>query len=318
MYEKGSMVATREAYGKALAELGSKDESIVVLDADLSKSTKTAAFASRCPERFFQMGISEQDLVCTAAGLALCGKKPFASTFAVFGSRAWEQIRNTVARGMIAVRLCFTHAGISVGEDGASAQANEDIAVMRAIPNMHVYVPADANETAAVIKYLCGDVDHPAYVRLGREKTEVVLPSDVEFVPGRSIVLREGDDVAIFACGLMVPLALNAAGDLEREGIHATVVNISSVKPIDTDTITQVLARCGCGVCAEEHSIIGGLGGAVAEVAAAWHPAPLEFVGIRDCFGESGKPAELLAKYGLTKEAIVDSVRKAMARKRKA
>jgi len=305
-------VATRDAYGQALLEVGERHPEMVVLDADLAGSTRTDKFGGRWPDRFFDMGISEQDMMCTAAGLAASGKLVFCSSFAIFGAgRAWEQIRNTVARGNYRIVLAFTHAGLSVGEDGASAQACEDIATMRVIPNMKVVVPADGNQTLAAIRHLADapDVTGPTYVRLGRAKTPNLSPDDVAFAFGRSDELRAGDDVTIIACGAMAALALEAADVLAGDGVSARVVNMASVKPLDEDAVVRAASETKGIVTAEEHSILGGLGAAVAEVVCERRPAPVRRVGVRDTFGESGPPDALFEKYGLTAARIVEEAR---------
>ncbi len=301
--------ATRDAYGAALQELGGKYEEIVVLDADLSASTRTCKFAEKYPGRFFQMGISEQDMICTAAGLASAGKLPFASSFVIFASRAWEQIRNMVCRSRLAVNLCLTHAGISVGEDGSSAQALEDIAIMRALPHMRIFVPADDIETTQIIYHLATHRTGPAYVRLGRSKVPRVNAEKYRFRAARATKLRDGGDATIIACGLMVSVTLEAAEMLAGDGVEVTVLNMSSIKPIDVDSIVEASRATGRIVTVEEHSIIGGLGGAVAEVLAEHAPCPMRRIGMRDTFGESGAPGALLEKYGLSKENIAGAVR---------
>lgn len=300
-------VATRAAYGETLAELGGKYPHIVALDADLSKSTMTVHFAKKFPERFFQIGIAECDLVCTAAGLATCGKLPFASSFAIFASRGWEQIRNTIARAKLPVVLALTHAGCSVGEDGASAQANEDIAIFRVLPHMRVIVPADAIETKSCMEYLVENMDGPAYLRLGRSNLPAVCPDDYSFELGKAITLRDGNDVSIIACGSMVCLALEAAESLAAKGIDARVLNMASIKPIDRDAIIAAASETAGIVTAEEHQVIGGLGGAVAEIVGETHPCPVLRVGMQDKFGESGTPAEVMAKYGHSAEKIAET-----------
>ena len=301
--------ATRDAYGAALEEIGGRYPEIVVLDADLSESTRTYKFAKKYPDRFFQMGISEQDMVCTAAGLASAGKLPFASTFAIFGSRAWEQIRNMVCRANLNVNLCFSHAGLTVGEDGSSAQALEDIAIMRALPRMRVFAPADDIETAQVIQHLATHRDGPAYVRLGRAKVPRVHDEKFKFRAGHADALREGKDAAIIACGVMVSMALDAADILAKDGVSAAVINMACIKPIDADAIVAASRKTGRIVTAEEHNVIGGLGSAVAEVLAERAPCRMKRVGVQDVFGESGTSDELLRKYGLTKENIASAVR---------
>ena len=311
-------VATRVAYGDALAALGEKHHNIVALDADLSKSTMTVTFAKKFPARFFQMGIAESDMVDTAAGLAACGKLPFVSTFAIFASRGWEQIRNVVSRAKLPVIFALTHAGVSVGEDGASAQANEDIAIFRVVPHMRVIVPADAAETQSCLEYLVTHVDGPAFVRLGREKVPAVCPPGYRFELGKALTLQDGADVTLIACGAMVSVALEAAKLLAAKGIRARVLNMASIKPIDRDAIHAAATQTAGIVTAEEHSIIGGLGGAVAEVVSENSPCPVLRVGMPDTFGESGKPAELLKKYGHTAEKIAECAEKIMASRRQA
>ncbi len=299
--------ATRQAYGKTLAEVGELHPEIVVLDADLSKSTMTVDFLKKFPDRFFNMGIAESDMVDTAAGLATCGKIPFASTFAIFGSRAWEQIRNTVCRANLNVNLCFTHAGISVGEDGASAQANEDMAIMRVLPNMRVICPCDSFETAGAVRYMAEHPDGPYYLRLGRAKVVDVLTEDYRFELGKGTALCDGGDVTIIACGSLVQQSMAAAEELAAEGIQARVITMPAIKPIDEDLILAAAAETKGIVTAEEHQVIGGLGSAVAEVLARKHPAPMKFIGMQDTFGESGTPDELFDKYGLSAPHIAEA-----------
>ena len=298
--------ATRGAYGEALAELGQKYPNIVALDADLSKSTMTVHFAEKFPDRFFQMGIAESDMVGTAAGLATCGKLPFVSSFAIFASRAWEQIRNTIARANLPVVLALTHAGLSVGEDGASAQANEDIAIFRVLPNMRVVVPADGPETKSAMDYLVEHVDGPMFLRLGRAKMRAVCPEGYKFELGKALKLRDGRDVSIIACGAMVDPALKAAEALAEKGIDARVLNMASIKPIDKEAIAAAASETAGIVTAEEHQIIGGLGGAVAEVVGETSPCPVLRVGMPDKFGESGTGPELMDKYDHTPEKICE------------
>lgn len=307
--------ATREAYGKALLTLGAENPDVVVLDADLSKSTKTADFGKKYPERFFNMGIAESNLIGTAAGLAAAGKIPFASTFAIFAvGRAFEQIRNSVAYPKLNVKIAATHAGITVGEDGGSHQAVEDVAIMRAVPNMTVLVPADGEETRQAV-LAAAQYYGPVYIRMGRLDVPLLFGEDYHFEIGKANVLKEGTDAAIMANGVMVSLALEAAAELEEQGISVSVVNVASVKPLDEETIVQVAQKTKAVVTAEEHNIIGGLGSAVAELLAEKQPTPMVRVGLKDTFGESGKPAELLEKYGLTKESISKAVQEVMAKK---
>lgn len=308
-------IATREAYGKALVKLGAENKDIVVLDADLSKSTQTALFAKEFPERFFNIGIAEQNLIGTAAGLAAAGKIPFASTFAMFATgRAFEQIRNSVAYPALNVKVAATHAGISVGEDGASHQSVEDIAIIRAVPNMTVLVPADATETEQAVRAAVA-MQGPVYLRLGRLALPVLFDESYKFEVGKANTVREGSDVTVIACGLMVGPAIEAAEQLAAENIKVRVINMGTLKPIDRDVIVKAAQETGAIVTAEEHSIIGGLGSAVAEVLVQTQPAVQEMVGIKDTFGESGVPTELLEKYGLTTREVVAAIRRAIARK---
>jgi transketolase len=303
-----SKIATREAYGEALASLGEEIKDIVVLDADLSKSTKTSVFAKKFPERFFNMGIAEQNLMGTAAGLATCGKIPFASTFAIFAAgRGFEQIRNSICYPRLNVKIAATHAGITVGEDGATHQAIEDIALMRTLPHMTVVNPADAEEARQAVKAAALHKG-PVYLRFGRHPVETIFDQNYKFELGKGVILREGKDAAIIATGVMVGEALKAADILEGEGIKAMVVNIHTIKPIDREVILKA-AECGAIVTAEEHSVIGGLGSAVAEVLAEEKPTPIKRIGIADEFGQSGKPEELLKLYHLTAEDIAGAVR---------
>lgn len=308
-------IATRDAYGKTLAELAQTDKNLVVLDADLAKSTKTADFAKVCPERFIDVGIAEQNMVAVAAGLATLGKHVFCSSFAIFAvGRAFEQVRNAVAYPQLPVTIAATHAGVTVGEDGATHQAVEDIAIMRAVPGMTVIVPADAAETAQAVRKLA-EYDKPAYLRLGRLAVESVMPEDHQFEIGKGYVLRDGADAAVLACGLMVQEAMHAAELLAAEGINITVANIPTIKPLDTELVCRLAKATGAVVTAEEHSINGGLGGAVAEALSENCPTPLLRIGMPDSFGQSGKPGELLAEYGLNAEAIAERVKDFIKRK---
>ena len=309
-------IATREAYGEALVELGGEKPEIVVLDADLSKSTKTVDFAKKYPDRFFNIGIAEQNLMGVAAGLAAAGKIPFASTFAIFATgRAFEQVRNAICYPKLNVKIAATHAGLTVGEDGASHQSVEDIAIMRAIPNLTVIVPADAVETKQAIR-AAAETYGPVYLRLGRQGVPVLYGADYRFAIGKASTLRRGADVAIVAAGAMVSEALAAAEELAAEGIQAEVLNAATIKPLDIDAVVAAAKKCGAVVTAEEHNILGGLGGAVAEVLAENRPVPMVRVGVRDTFGESGTPAELLEKYGLTEKEIARAAREVLERKR--
>lgn len=309
----GQAVATRNAYGIALLELGKRDGRVVVLDADLSGSTRTIKFANAFPDRFFNMGVSEQDMVGTAGGLSLTGKIPFASTFAVFETgRAWDQIRQTICYSNLNVKLVATHGGITVGEDGASHQALEDIALMRVLPNMTVIVPSDGFETKQVIDAIA-EYDGPVYVRLGRGKVPAVMPEGYKFQIGKAYKFHALHDTTIIANGIMVSLALKASEMLAKEGINAGVVNMSTVKPLDTDTLLEVAKNSKLIVTAEEHSIIGGLGGAVSEFLSENRAVLIKKVGVKDTFGCSGRPEELLKLYGLTADDIVKVVMESRA-----
>ena len=311
----GQKLAQRNYYGKALAELATKRPDVVVLDADLAGSTKTSDFQKVCPERFVEVGIAEQNMIGIAAGLAASGKTAFASTFGVFATgRCWEQIRLGVAYPKLNVKVVATHCGISVGEDGASHQALEDISVMRSLPNMTVIAPADAYEAYAATMAIA-DYDGPVYMRMGRAEFPTITPEGKPFVIGKADVLREGSDVTLVGCGQMVSFCLDAAEALASEGISAEVVNMSTIKPLDSETLVTSVSKTGCCVTAEEHSIIGGLGSAVAECLSSTICAPLERVGTKDTFGESGKPADLMVKYGLTADDIVAAARKSISRK---
>ena len=309
-------LATREAYGKALAKLGSENKNIVVLDADLSKSTKTADFLKEHPERFFNIGIAEGDLVVTAAGLSTCGKIPFASTFAMFAAgRAFEQIRNSICYPKLNVKIAATHAGLTVGEDGASHQAIEDISIMRSIPNMTVICPADDVETEAAVR-AAAEYNGPVYIRLGRSAVPTINDENgYKYEIGRAVKLKEGKDVTIVATGIMVSKALDAANLLKEEGIDAEVINIHTIKPIDSQSLIESAKKTGAVITCEEHNIIGGLGSAVCEVLSENVAVPVKRIGVNDTFGESGKPAQLLEKYGLTAENIVNSAKEIIKRK---
>lgn len=306
--------ATREAYGETLVELGHLYDNVIVLDADLSKSTKTELFAKEFPDRFFQMGIAEQDMLATAAGLALCGKVCFASTFAIFATgRAFEQIRNSIAYPKLNVKICATHAGVTVGEDGGSHQAVEDIALMRAIPNMTVVVPADAIETAKALHAIYKH-EGPVYLRLGRPAVPFIYNDDFEFKIGKANKLREGTDAAIIATGIMVACAIDAAKTLADKGLNVQVWDMATIKPLDLEAVKEA-AKTGAIVTAEEHSVIGGLGSAVAEASAEHAPAFMSFVGLKDCFGQSGTPEELLEAYNLTAGNIAKTVLEVVSKK---
>ncbi|MCF6465469.1 transketolase family protein [Clostridium sp. Cult2] len=309
-----NMIATREAYGEALKELGGVNKDIVVLDADLSGSTKTAVFKKAYPERFINVGIAEQNLIATAAGLAAAGKIPFASTFAVFATgRAFEITRNSVCYPKLNVKIAATHAGLSVGEDGATHQALEDMSIMRSLPNMVVLNPADAVEAKQCI-YKAAEYNGPVYIRLGRSKVPVIFDKNYKFEIGKGIELREGKDVTIIATGIMVEKALTAAEELDKEGISARIINISTIKPIDKDIIIKAAIETKGIVTVEEHSIIGGLGSAVAEVLVENRPTYMERIGTKDTFGESGDGDILLEKHGLSVKNIMEKAKKILSK----
>ena len=297
--------ATRAAYGHVLKTEVYKNPNVVVLEADLGNATKSNAFKEVAPERYFNMGISEQDLIGTAAGFAAAGKIPLASTFAVFATgRAFEQVRNSVCYPKLNVKICATHAGLTVGADGGSHQAIEDISLMRTLPNMTVINPADAKEAEAAVLAAI-DYQGPVYIRLGRAETKDIHDDSYHFEWGKAEVLRQGSDVSIFATGIMTAKALDAAETLAKQGVQAEVINVHTIKPLDEETVIASAKKTGKVVTAEEHSIIGGLGSAVAEVLARQCPTKQAFVGVQDSFGESGSPNDLPEKYGLTTEAIV-------------
>ena len=302
-------MATRAAYGNLLETELYKNPDIVVLDADLGNATKSISFKKVAPERYFDMGISEQDMMSTAAGLATCGKIPIVSTFAVFAAgRAFEQVRNSIAYPNLNVKIAATHAGLTVGEDGGSHQAVEDIALMRSLPNMTVICPSDGIEAKAALR---AAVHHygPVYIRLGRAAVNDIHSEDYEFDFSKGQILREGSDVGIIATGIMVEKALQAAEKLAEDGVQARVVNIDAIKPIDKDLIIETAKKTDYIVTAEEHSIIGGLGSAVSEVLVQNYPVRQFMIGIKDTFGESGSPEALLEKYGLTVEAIINAAK---------
>ena len=302
-------IATREAYGKALVDLGNENGKVVVLDADLAGATMTKYFKAAHPERFFDMGIAEADMVATSAGLSTMGLIPFCSTFAMFGAgRAYDQMRNSVAYPHFNVKLCCSHAGVSVGEDGGSHQCIEDLALMRAIPGMTVIVPADAKEARKAV-FALAEYNGPSYLRLARLATPV-FEEDYPFEIGKANVLREGADVAIFACGLMVNESLEAAKLLEAEGIHAAVINVHTIKPIDAACVTEWAEKCGKVITVEEHSTIGGLGDAVADVLMGKVACKFHKIGVQDQFGQSGKAADVLREYGLTADQIAQEIKK--------
>lgn len=307
--------ATRAAYGATLVELAGAGVPVVAVEADLSGSTTTKKLGEAYPDRLFNVGIAEQDMVGVAAGLALTGNVAFTGSFAVFGTgRVYDQIRNTVCYANLNVKIAPTHAGISVGPDGGSHQMVEDIALMRVLPNMRVLVPADYAAAKAAIK-LAAETEGPVYVRMGRASVPCLYTEDDSFVLGGAHVLREGSDVSIIACGVEVEEALKAAEALAAEGVSAEVIDAFSIKPLDEEAVLASSRKTGCVVTAEEHSVIGGLGGAVAELLSEQCPLPLERVGMRDVFGTSGEFEELMAEYGLDAQGIVSAAKKAIARK---
>ena len=304
-------IATREAYGKALADLGNQNDKVVVLDADLAGATMTKYFKAAHPDRFYDCGIAEGNMMNIAAGLSTMGLVPFCSTFAMFGAgRAYEQIRNSIAYPKFNVKICCSHAGVSVGEDGGSHQCLEDIGLMRLIPGMTVIVPADAKEARKATLALA-EFQGPAYMRTARLATPV-FEEDYPFEIGKANVLREGKDVAVFACGLMVAEALEAAKLLAADGIDAAVINVHTIKPIDAACVTEYARKCGKVVTVEEHSVIGGLGDAVAEVLMGEVDCKFKKIGVNDQFGQSGKAQDVLREYGLTFDQIAASIKAAL------
>ncbi len=312
---KPEMIATRAAYGASLLELGEIHKDIIVLDADLSKSTTTAKFAAKFPDRFFNIGIAEANMMGTAAGLASCGKTVFASTFAIFATgRAWEQVRNTICYCNLNVKIAATHAGLAVGPDGASHQMNEDIAIMSSIPNMVVIEPCDGPETKKAVVAAVKNKG-PVYLRLGRSAVPTITTDEHSFEIGKGITCREGKDVAIIVCGMLVEKALEAAEALSSTGIEATVINMHTIKPLDKELILDAAKKTKAIVTAEQHVLNGGLGSAVASCVTRDYPVPMEMVGVDNRFGQSGDPELLFEEYGLTTQSIVDAVNKVTKRK---
>lgn len=310
-------IATRAAYGKALEELAAQEPNLVVLDADLSGSTMTKGFGAEHPDRFFDMGIAEANMVGVAAGLATCGKKPFVNSFAMFAAgRAWEQVRNSVAYPGLNVKVVGSHGGLSVGEDGATHQCIEDLAIMRAIPNMTVLCPCDGNEMKQAVKALLA-YDGPAYLRLGRLAVETVTDQveDYEFQIGKGVLLRDGQDVTVVAVGMMVQMALTAADILAEEGISVRVIDMHTIKPLDTEILLAAARDTGCIVTSEEANIVGGLGSAVSEYLTSVCPVPVIRHGVEDEFGRSGAAQKVLEAYHLTPAGIADKVRQALTLK---
>ena len=312
----GEKIPMRDGYGKALLELCEKKNQVMVLDADVAKSTRTVWIRDQYPQNFLDMGISEQDMVGTASGLALGGMIPFCSTYGVFlAGRAWDQIRTTVCYNHLNVKLAGAHAGISVGPDGATHQALEDVALMRVLPGMTVIVPCDAEETRKATLAMDG-LNGPCYVRFGREAVPMVTDKNSPFTIGKANIIKDGNNVVVFANGAMVYEALQAAKKLQDEGVSVMVVNLHTVKPLDTECVLAAAKKTGCVVTAEEHQRAGGMGSAVAEYLVQTCPVPMEIVTVDDSFGESGQPQELMDKYGLNAEAIVEKVRRVLARKK--
>jgi transketolase len=308
-------VSTRESYGKTLVELGKENKDIVVLDADLAKSTMTIYFAQEFPDRFFDCGLAEQNMIGIAAGLAASGKIPFASTFAIFAScRCFDQVRMSLGQQHLNIKVVATHSGVSVGEDGASHHAIEDLALYGSLPGVRIIVPADAIETAAVIQYAANTMG-PFYIRLSRPKTPVIFDNNYNFQPDKASILKDGNDATILTMGIMVNRSLEAAKMLESENINCRVINIHTLKPIDGATIIKAAGETGAIVTAEEHLLHGGLGSTVARLLATERPAPMELIGINDIYTKSGTPEELLQKTGLTSEKVVAAVKKVIKRK---
>jgi transketolase len=308
--------ATREALGETLVELANEGrDDIVVLDADLAKATTTVKFAAAYPDRFFDVGVAEQNLIGTAAGLAAGGKTAFASSFAVFATgRAYDQVRNSVCYGNLNVKIAATHAGVTVGPDGGSHQMLEDIALMRVLPNMRVLVPADFASAKAAIR-IAASTPGPFYIRLGRPAVPAIYGEECAFEVGTACVLQHGSGVTLAACGIMVSVAMAAADLLESDGISAEVIDVSTIKPLDSATLLASARKTGAVVTAEEHSVIGGLGSAIAELLGENAPTPLERVGVRDVFGTSGEADELMRHFGLTAEDAATAARRAVSRK---
>jgi len=302
-------IATREGYGKALLELGRINKNVVVVDADLGDSTKAELFGKEFPERFFTMGIAEQDMIGAAAGLSVSGKIPYASTFAVFSERAFEFVRNIIARNKLNVKICGSHAGITTGEDGKSAQALEDVAIYRSLPNMVILQPCDSVEAEKMV-FALAEYIGPSYMRVHRTAYPAIHDKNYKFEMGKGEVLRQGKDAVVFASGTMVHESLKAADILKNSGIEVYVVNISTIKPIDSNLIIDLAKKTKFVITAEDHNVIGGLGSAVAEVLSENYPCLMKRIGMKDKFGESGKPAELYKKYGLDAESVAEEVKK--------
>ncbi len=315
MTKMADKIATRESYGKALAEFGAIYKNLVVLDADLAAATKTGTFKKAFPDRFFDCGIAENNMIAAAVGMSLCGKIPFASTFAMFAAgRSFEQIRNAIGYPHNNVKIGATHAGITVGEDGATHQCNEDIALMRTIPGMVILNPADDTEARLAVKAAI-EHDGPVYLRFGRMAVPTYFGADYEFKIGKGVKMADGNDVALIATGIEVEQALAARELLAAEGISASVINISTIKPLDEELVVAEAARCGAVVTCEEHNIIGGLGGAVCECLAEKKPTPVLRVGVQDVFGRSGPAKELVSYFGLDAASIAAKAKAAISLK---
>lgn len=307
---------TRDGYGEGVVIAGEADKNIVVLCCDLTESTRSLAFKKKFPQRFVQLGVSEQSMVVIAAGMALAGKVPWISSYTMFcPGRTWEQVRTNVALNEVNVKIAGAHSGVSVGPDGATHQAIEDIAIMRCIPKMTVVAPCDVIETRKAVVAISKMVG-PAHVRFAREKTPIFTTEETPFTLGKAEIFREGDDAAIIACGPLVHNALLAAEELAKKKIQCTVVNNHTIKPMDERTIIEVAKKCGAVITAEEHQVMGGMGSRVAEVLAQNHPVPMEFIGVQDRFGESGNPNELLEHFGMGVGSIVEAVKKVLKRKK--
>lgn len=307
---KDEKKATRQSYGEALLELGKENENVVVLDADLAEATKTVIFAKEFPNRFFDMGISEQDMISTAAGLSTCSKIPYASTFAVFAAgRAYDQIRNSVAYPKLNVKICATHSGITVGEDGATHQMIEDIALMRTMPNMKVMSTSDDTQTKWAVKEI-SKIDGPVYLRLSRLNTPIIYDENQKFEFGKAIQIGEGIDACIFATGVTVSEAIKAKEELEKQNINIRVVDFHTIKPIDEEIIIKNAKETKRLISIEDHNVIGGLGSAIAEVLTEKYPVKLERMGINDCFGKSGKAEELMKYFKIDKQAIIEKIKR--------
>ena len=306
---------TRSGFGDGIFELGQKNPNVVALTADLAGSLKLNAFIKAFPDRFYQCGIAEANMMGIAAGLTIGGKIPFTTTFANFSTgRVYDQIRQSIAYSGKNVKICASHAGLTLGEDGATHQILEDIGLMKMLPGMTVIVPCDYNQTKAATLAIADHIG-PVYLRFGRPVWPIFTPADEPFIIGKAQVLSEGSDVSLFACGHLVWLAIEAAKLLKEKGIHADVINMHTIKPIDKEAILRSISKTGCAVTAEEHNVIGGLGDSIAQVAASSLPVPIEMIGTQDTFGESGKPVELLKKYGLDAEHIAAAAEKAISRK---